>query len=105
MLFRCPECRTRRQDYKLFTKHLRDSGHRLCKCSGYHYSHRKGSPFCYENPVSDLYHASRRGEDFDTLRQIAEHILNTHPDQSEKVHDVCAALCIDLKDDDGNQVI
>ena len=31
-LFRCPECRTRRRSHGLFTQHLRETGHRLCRC-------------------------------------------------------------------------
>lgn len=70
MLFRCPECRTRRKDYGLFTRHLQTSGHRICNCGGYHYQHRPGSPFCERNPWSDYRAAERRGEDADVLLEI-----------------------------------
>lgn len=71
MLFRCPACRTRRKDYGLFTKHLQTTGHRLCKCGGYHYSHRPGSPFCEHNPMSDVLLASRQGTPDHELEDIA----------------------------------
>lgn len=60
-LFRCPECRTRRRDYGLFTQHLRETGHKLCGCGGYHYRHRRGSPLCEANPMSPALLASRYG--------------------------------------------
>jgi AMMECR1 domain-containing protein len=59
--FRCPECRTRRKDWGLFTQHLQDSGHALCGCGGYHFKHRPGSPFCERNPMSALLLAMRAG--------------------------------------------
>lgn len=72
MLFRCPECRTRRRDYGLFTRHLKESGHRICNCGGYHYSHRPGSPYCVGNPMSDVLIASRQGATDAELADIAE---------------------------------
>lgn len=71
MMFRCPACRTRRQDYKLFTRHLRESGHKVCTCSGYHYAHRPGSKCCEQNLWSALHCAVRRGEGQDVLLDIA----------------------------------
>lgn len=79
MLFRCPACRTRRRDYKLFTQHLRSTGHRLCKCGGYHYQHRPGSPFCEQNPMSDLLIAARYGATDEQLLDIAAEIAFTRP--------------------------
>lgn len=70
MLFRCPECRTRRQDFGLFTRHVRESGHRACDCGGYHYRHRPGSPFCERNPWSVYRAAKRRGESEAVLLDI-----------------------------------
>lgn len=70
MLFRCPDCRTRRKDWKLFTRHLRESGHSLCKCGGYNYQHRPGSPYCVSNPWSEYLDAERRGESPDVLAEI-----------------------------------
>lgn len=72
MLFRCPECRTRRRDCGLFTKHLKTTGHALCHCGGYHYAHRKGSPYCESNPMSDVWLASRQGTP-DTEHRIGRH--------------------------------
>lgn len=77
MTFRCPACRTRRADYGLFTAHVRATGHRLCKCGGYHYQHRPGSPFCVHNPMSELLEASRRGESEEVLAQIRAYIEET----------------------------
>lgn len=73
MLFRCPACRTRRRDYGLFTQHLRESGHMVCHCGGYHYAHRPGSPLCEKNPMSDVLLASRYGVPDDELLDIAAH--------------------------------
>lgn len=71
MLFRCPDCRTRRKDWHLFAAHLRESGHRLCNCGGYHYAHRPGSPYCEANPAADMRHALRAGEPASVLQDIA----------------------------------
>lgn len=73
-LFRCPECRTRRRDYGLFTKHLKDSGHKLCRCGGYHYSHRPDSPFCHQNPYSVALEASRAGTSDEEVEAMAAQI-------------------------------
>lgn len=70
MLFRCPQCRTRRRDWGLFTQHLKSTGHRACDCGGYHYRHRPGSPLCVDNPLAPLLDAKRRGADRDTLLDI-----------------------------------
>lgn len=59
--WRCPDCRTRRKDYVLFSQHLRDSGHKVCGCGGYPYSHRPGSPLCVSNPMSDVLLAQQFG--------------------------------------------
>lgn len=70
-LFRCPECRTRRRDYGLFTQHLRETGHKACICGGYHYKHRPGSPFCVANPMSAALLASRYGASDSEVAEIA----------------------------------
>lgn len=70
MIFRCPECRTRRQDYGLFMRHLRESGHDVCDCFGYHHPHRKNSKFCKHNPWYPLHQAQREGESSDALLDI-----------------------------------
>ncbi len=79
MLFRCPECRTRRRDYGLFTQHLKTTGHALCTCGGYHYAHRKGSPLCTANPMSDVLLASRYGVPDSELIDIAAWCAFTKP--------------------------
>lgn len=89
---RCPECRTRRVDVGLFKQHLLKSGHKLCKCGGYHFQHRKGSPYCYANPVSAIYHADRQGNGEEVLLTIAASIVNDAPQLAAKVQDVCAHL-------------
>ena len=70
-MYRCPQCRTRRKDHGLFTQHLRESGHRLCICGGYHYAHRPGSPYCEQNPWSELRDAIRRDYSDEALMDIA----------------------------------
>ena len=61
MTLRCPDCRTRRKSFDLFTRHLRESGHRACTCGGYHYKHRPGSPCCEKNTMVDVHIARRHG--------------------------------------------
>lgn len=75
MIFRCPACRTRRKDWGLFSAHLQESGHRLCKCGGYHYAHRPGSTYCERNPMCDLHRASRAGADAETLAAIRDELV------------------------------
>jgi hypothetical protein len=79
MIFRCPECRTRRRDYGLFTQHLKTTGHALCHCGGYHYAHRPGSPYCEGNPMSDVLLASRYGTPDSELADIAAWCAFTKP--------------------------
>lgn len=79
MLFRCPECRTRRRDYGLFIRHVKSTGHTLCNCGGYHYKHRKGSPFCEVNPMSAVLLASRAGTPDHECDEIALDIALTMP--------------------------
>lgn len=57
--------------------HIRSSGHRLCTCGGYHYAHRRYSKFCYDNPMSAYWHASRAGASDEDLEDIQiECVLN-----------------------------
>lgn len=74
MTYRCPDCRTRRKNYGLFTKHLRDSGHRLCDCGGYHYRHRPGSPYCKANPMSVVLHALREGATPEQAQELQDEV-------------------------------
>ncbi|MCT8174358.1 hypothetical protein [Variovorax sp. CY25R-8] len=74
-LFRCPECRTRRRDYGLFTQHLRDTGHKLCHCGhvaygGTAFPHRRGSPFCEHNSMAPAQLASRYGASDEEVAEI-----------------------------------
>lgn len=74
MLFRCPECRTRRHSWDLFSRHLKETGHRLCTCGGYHYAHRPGSTYCERHPLADLHRAAREHAPADVLADIADEI-------------------------------
>jgi hypothetical protein len=57
---RCNACRTRRATGTLIFKHLAISPKcKPCNCGGYHYAHRRGSPYCYENPKASFRHALR----------------------------------------------
>lgn len=76
-LFRCPECRTRRRNQALFTQHLRETGHRLCRCGGYHFEHGPSSPFCEHNPMSPALLASRYGASDEEVAVI-ERELKSH---------------------------
>lgn len=78
-MWRCPECRTRRKSWGLFSQHLRESGHGLCSCGGYHYRHRPGSTYCERNPWCDVHRASRQGEDAETLADMAAEIAYSTP--------------------------
>lgn len=78
-MFRCPECRTRRKDYKLFLQHIQLSGHKLCDCGGYNYKHRPGSRYCYVNPMAPAEHASRAGMSDKDVQDIREQIAWEHP--------------------------
>lgn len=89
MLFRCPDCRTRRKDYGLFTRHLRASGHQLCRCGGYHYSHRPGSPYCERNPLSIMFLAARSGEPEESLIRLARSIAREQPELAARVGEWC----------------
>lgn len=96
MILRCPECRTRRKDYGLFTQHLRASGHRLCGCGGYHYAHRPGSPYCYANPLSALLHADLQGVEGDDLARCAQGVIEDFPSVEGRVRELLSTWGIDL---------
>lgn len=89
---RCPACRTRRKDHALFTRHLRESGHRLCRCGGYHYSHRPGSPYCEENPLSIILIADRQGEPEESLIRLAQTLAREQPELAARIGDLCEHL-------------
>lgn len=87
-MFRCPECRTRRKDWGLFAQHLQTSGHALCRCGGYHYAHRPGSPYCTQNPVSALLVADRQGVGGEDLARCAKAIIEDTPHAAAKVREL-----------------
>lgn len=60
MILRCPDCRTRRKSFDLFTRHLRETGHRVCWCGGYSFAHRPGSPYCEQNAMGAVRIAARQ---------------------------------------------
>ena len=70
VILRCPECRTRRKSCDLFTRHLRETGHRVCWCGGYSFAHRPGSPYCEQNAMSAVRIAAR--QDGITLVELQE---------------------------------
>lgn len=76
-MLRCPECRSRRTTYASMQRHIQASGHKLCKCGGYHYAHRPGSPFCEHNPMAPALHAWRAGASADEVLEIKIEIALT----------------------------
>lgn len=85
MILRCPDCRTRRTTRGLFTRHVQQTGHKLCRCGGYHYAHRPGSPLCEYNPLSALLLADRDGADEDDLIRCALYLISEAPALAPKV--------------------
>lgn len=74
MRYRCPECRTRRTDYRLFLQHQVDAGHKVCNGGGYHHAHRPGSKFCQANPLAVLNEAKRRDEPQTVIDEIISYL-------------------------------
>lgn len=68
---RCPDCRTRRRSLIDMQRHVRATGHRLCRCGGYHFEHRPGSRCCERNPMSPVHILARYVDDEDLLLEIA----------------------------------
>ena len=85
MTFRCPACRTRRKDYGLFTRHLRESGHAVCGCGGYPWPHRPHSPYCHQNPQSGALAAWRDGASADEVLEISVELAWEKPGRVLKV--------------------
>lgn len=104
-VFRCPECRTRRQDYRLLLQHIQTSGHSVCKCNGYHHNHRKGSRYCHHNPLAVLFHADRQGAGDEDLATIAARIVEEQPELKDQVQEACSVLRLStpLQENHGNQ--
>lgn len=72
-MWRCPVCRTRRVTFLSMLQHFSKWGHgAACKCGGYHYPHRPGSPCCESNPLAHVHRALRAGETIDPLDLAVE---------------------------------
>lgn len=72
-MLRCPVCRTRRVSFLSMLRHLSQWGHgAACKCGGYHYPHRPGSPCCVENSLAHVNRAIRAGEELDPIDVMVE---------------------------------
>ncbi len=98
MILRCPDCRTRRTTRGLFTRHVRETGHKLCRCGGYHYQHRPGSPLCAYNPLSALRLADRDGAALiDMLRKHYPGIVGVPPALAPKVQALLEDWKIDVQ--------
>jgi hypothetical protein len=97
MILRCPDCRTRRTTRGLFTRHVQATGHKLCRCGGYHYAHRPGSPLCAYNPLSALRLADRDGADEDDLIRCARYIISETPTLAPKVQALLEDWKIDVQ--------
>lgn len=97
MILRCPDCRTRRTTRGLFTRHVQATGHKLCRCGGYHYAHRPGSPLCAYNPLSALRLADRDGADEDDLIRCALYIISETPTLAPKVQALLEDWKIDVQ--------
>lgn len=69
-MFRCPGCRTRRATWGGLHRHIEASGCEVCRCGGYHYPHRPGSPCCKLNPNSAVHDAMRSGATDEDLWEI-----------------------------------
>ena len=92
--YRCPECRTRRASFKSLIDHVAKTRHALCRCGGYHYSHRPGSPYCETNPLSAILMADRYGATEGDLLRVAEHLKTESAACAEKVDALLAHLGI-----------
>lgn len=97
MILRCPDCRTRRTTRGLFTRHVQQTGHRPCWCSGYHYAHRPGSPLCEYNPLSALRLADRDGADEGDLIRCAQYLIGEAPELAPKVQALLKDWNIDVQ--------
>jgi hypothetical protein len=81
---RCPDCRTRRVSFTKMLEHVRSTGHRLCRCGGYHYEHRPGSRCCVVNPMSAVHIMQRYTDDEDLLAEIAIECALDNPGRVSK---------------------
>jgi hypothetical protein len=83
-MYRCPECRTRRRNVDLFTKHLRESGHKYCTCGGPAFEgglskHRPGTRYCIHHSMGAVHLAARYGASDEELLDIALEIVLENP--------------------------
>lgn len=85
MTYRCPDCRTRRVSFTTMLAHLQQSGHKLCGCGGYSYSHRPYSPYCHQNPQSEALAAWRDGASVDEVLEISIELALEKPGRVLKV--------------------
>lgn len=85
--FRCPECRTWRATYKAMQDHIKKHKHFPCTCGGYHYKHRRGSPYCEHNPRAAFLHAAR-AEDLND-EQLMELLIDIIWDSDGKTTGEC----------------
>lgn len=60
-----------------------------CMCGGYHFTHRRGSPWCHHNPLSPLYHADRQGDPPESLLRIAGQIRQQSPKLADQIKELC----------------
>lgn len=75
---RCPGCRTRRATFTSLVNHIAASGHRLCRCGGYHFAHRPCGGYCHQHEMATARDAARRGAEGEALATlIAEVAFDT----------------------------
>lgn len=72
---RCNHCRTRRATGTQIFMHLLQSPDCApCTCGGYHFAHRRGSPYCEAHPDCDANRASRAGATDDEVKEIQRRV-------------------------------
>lgn len=67
----------------------RGSNAQGCNCGGYWFTHRRGSPWCHDNPLSPMFHADRQGEAPGTILELAASIKAQFPSFAERVAELC----------------
>lgn len=79
--------------------HQADHGHHFCFCGGYHFKHRKGSPYCHHNPLSPIRQVARDyGDDLRTIMGLARGIINDKPELTDRVEHLMARLGIEFNE-------
>lgn len=94
--YRCPQCRTRKKRWADITAHMRATGHAVCKCSGYHYHHRAGSPYCHSNPLSPILEADRQGCSEEEIKGLAHGIAKDHPERVQDLQGLFSRLGLEF---------